>query len=319
MSQKIVERSLGLLNDLVSQSKEFSDRDIEKIIKRLFIPIFSKEGYTIDGDSMYRHGYLDYIASKDTKKSKQTIGVIFNREERTTTVDDIEDLLAGCTIDGIDSLIFLSNTLKNSNFKEFDKDLYPVKFQHIDYDMLGDWIKALKVGEIESVVVKILKDCTQHIIMAILNDPNTLKELEWLDMERTVAELFRGLGFKAELTPSSKDGGKDVILELEEIDKKKSYVIEVKHWRSGQKVGKSAVNKFVRIVVKENRTAGLFLSTYGVSSEVVESLTKIERKKVKFGDKEKIISLCETYIKTRESGLWLKNLELEKILLQNTL
>jgi hypothetical protein len=58
----------------------------------------------------------------------------------------------------------------------------------------------------------------------------------------------------------------------------------------------------VKIVVKENRTAGLFLSTYGVSSGVVESLTKIERKKIKFGDKEKIISLYETYIKTRESG-----------------
>jgi len=61
------------------------------------------------------------------------------------------------------------------------------------------------------------------------------------------------------------------------------------------------------------------LSTYGVSSEVVESLTKIERKKVKFGDKEKIISLCETYIKKKESGLWLRNLELEKLLLHNTL
>ena len=155
--------------------------------------------------------------------------------------------------------------------------------------------------------------------MAILNDPTTLKDLEWLDMERTVAELFRGLGFKVELTPSSKDGGKDVILELEEIDKKKSYIIEIKHWRSGQRVGKSAVDKFVKIVVKENRTAGLFLSTYGVSSEVVESLTKIERKKVKFGDKEKIISLCETYIKKKESGLWLRNLELENLLFHNTL
>jgi len=165
--------------------------------------------------------------------------------------------------------------------------------------MLGSWIESLEEKEKESVVVKILKECTQRIIMAILNDPDLLEDLEWLDMERTVAELFRGLGFKVELTPSSKDGGKDVVLELEEINKKKTYVIEVKHWRSGQKVGKSAVDKFVKIVVKENRTAGLFLSTYGVSSGVVESLTKIERKKVKFGDKEKIISLCETYIKKR--------------------
>lgn len=319
MSQKINVNSIKLLNALIKGSKELSDKAARRIIKKLFSQILGNEGYTINSDSMWRHGYLDYIASKGTRKSEQTIGVAFNKEERTTTAEEIEELVAGCTIDGIDSLIFLSNTPRDPNFEEFDKDLYPVIFQHIDYDILGDWIKALEVKEIESVVVKILKDCTQHIIMAIVNDPNTLKDLEWLDMERTVAELFRGLGFKVELTPSSKDGGKDVILELEEIDQKKTYVIEIKHWRSGQKVGKSAVDKFVKIVVKENRTAGLFLSTYGVSSEVVESLTKIERKKVKFGDKEKIISLCETYIKKKESGLWLKNLELENLLLHNTL
>lgn len=319
MSQKIVLHSIKLLNALIEGSKDLSDKAARRIIKELFSQILDNEGYTINRDSMRRHGYLDYIASKGTRKSEQTIGVAFNREEKTTTAEDIEHLVSGCTIDGIDSLIFLSNAPTDPNFEEFDKDFYPVIFQHIDYDILGDWIKALEVKEIESVVVKILKDCTKRIIMAILNDPNTLKDLEWLDMERMVAELFRGLGFKVELTPSSKDGGKEVILELEEIDKKKSYVIEVKHWRSGQKVGKSAVDKFVRIVVKENRTAGLFLSTYGVSSEVVESLSKIERKKVKFGDKEKIISLCETYIKKKESGLWLRNLELENLLLHNTL
>jgi hypothetical protein len=46
---------------------------------------------------------------------------------------------------------------------------------------------------------------------------------------------------------------------------------------------------------------------------------RAERKVIKFGDKEKIISLCETYIQKRGSSLWLKNLELEKIFLQNIL
>jgi len=304
MSQKIVEHSLKLLNDLVAQSKELSDRATGKIVKELFIPILSKEGYTIDRNSMRRHSYLAYIASKG---------------KRIMTTEDIEELLAGCTIDGIDSLVFLSDTPKDPHYEEFDKDLYPVTFQHIDFNRLGDWIRELEVEEIESNVLKILRSCTQHIIMAILDNPNTLIDLEWLDVERMVAELFRGLGFKVELTPTSKDGGKDIILELEESGETKSYIIEIKHWRSKQKVGMSAIDKFVKIVVKEKRTGGLFLSTYGVSEEAVASLTKIDRKKVKFGDKEKIISLCETYIKKKDSGLWLKNLELEKLLLHKTL
>lgn len=91
--------------------------------------------------------YLQYVASKGTRKSKQTIGVVVNREEKTTTAEDIEDLLAGCTIDGIDSVIFLSNTPSDPDLNEFEKDLYSVVFQHIDYDILGDWIKALYQGK----------------------------------------------------------------------------------------------------------------------------------------------------------------------------
>jgi len=226
--------------------------------------------------------------------------------------EDIEELLAGCTIDGIDSLIFLSDTPKDDDYGKFTKDLYPVIFQHIDFNTLSDWVRELGGEEIESNVLKILRSCTQHIIM------DRLIDLEWLDVERMVAELFRGLGFKVELTPTSKDGGKDIILELEERGETKSYIIEIKHWRSKQKVGMSAVNKFVKIVVQEKRAGGLFLSTYGVSEKAVATLTKIERKKVKFGGKEKIMSLCESYIKKKDSGLWCKNLELDKLLLHKT-
>jgi sulfur transfer protein SufE len=40
-----------------------------------------------------------------------------------------------------------------------------------------------------------------------------LEELEWHDLERTVADIFDGLGFLVTLTPPRKDGGKDIILD----------------------------------------------------------------------------------------------------------
>ena len=93
-------------------------------------------------------------------------------------------------IEGIHSLIFLSNTPADSNFEKFDKDLYPVIFQHIDFNRLGEWIRGLEVEEIESKRSQQIRSCTQHIIMAILDYPDTLINLEWLDVERMVAELF---------------------------------------------------------------------------------------------------------------------------------
>lgn len=317
MTKKTVDDYNSIYETLTKGSKELSHKSIRKIIKKLFIPILEKDGYKINKDSMRRHGYLEYIASKGKGKFKQTIGVSFNIEEKIITKDEIEELVAGCSIDGIDSLIFLSNAEIELNAEEFDKELYPVKFQQFDFDRLGQWVQQLENRDPESPVTKILKECTQLIIKAILNDPATLDDLEWRDLERMVAELFRGLGFEVELTPPAKDGGKDLILELKKNDKNLSYIVEIKHWRSRQKVGKTSINEFIKIIAKEKRAGGLFLSTYGVSSSAVESLTIVERKKVKFADKEKIVSLCETYLNCA-TGLWQKDIELEKVLLKNT-
>jgi restriction system protein len=66
-------------------------------------------------------------------------------------------------------------------------------------------------------------------------------KIEWRDVERVVAEIFSGIGSKVELIPSSKDGGKDVILECKENGTSKTYTIEIKHWRSGQRVGEKKI------------------------------------------------------------------------------
>ncbi len=142
--------------------------------------------------------------------------------------------------------------------------------------------------------------------------------LEWRDLERTIAELFEGIGFKVTLTPSSKDGGKDVILECT-IDKiKKTFIIEIKHWRSGQRVGKEAVKDFTKVIINEKREKGLFLSTYGFASNYFESLTEREKKIINFGEQEKIIELCKTHEKIN-SGIWNPVDTLEDILFENTI
>lgn len=317
MTNKAVDDYNHLYKTLTKTPNNLSEKSIRGIVKKLFTPILERDGYEINRDSMRRHGYLDYIASKGRGKYRQTIGVAFNKEEKNTTKDVIESLVAGCTIDGIDSVIFLSNTQVELNAEEYDKDLFPVKFQKFDFNALERWVGQIESRISDSSVIKILRECTQLVIKAVLENPDALDDLEWRDLERMIAELFKGLGFVVELTPPAKDGGKDLILELIEKNKKISYIVEIKHWRSRQEVGKSYLDNFVKVITKEKRKGGLFLSTYGVSNTAVESLTKIERKMVRFGDKEKILSLCETYIKNT-SGLWLKDMELEKHLFKNT-
>ena len=71
--------------------------------------------------------------------------------------------------------------------------------------------------------------------------------IEWREMEKTLAEVFSGIGFDVELTPSSKDGGKDLVLECLIQGKTHSYFVEIKHWRAGSRVGAKDICDFVHV------------------------------------------------------------------------
>jgi len=181
------------------------------------------------------------------------------------------------------------------------------------------WVQELNEileKEEENEVFSIIRDFTKKLISVILKNPNNLMNLEWRDLERTIHELFNEIGFEATLTPSSKDGGKDIILECEIDGIAKSFVVEIKHWRSKQKVGKKAVKEFTKVIINENRNKGLYLSTYGYTQNYYECLTKTERKLVRFGEKEKIVELCDIYEKIK-NGLYLPMNSLEDLLFQN--
>jgi restriction system protein len=48
---------------------------------------------------------------------------------------------------------------------------------------------------------------------------------------------------------------------------------------------------------------GLFLSTHGYTSNAFEHLTELDRERVRFGVREKVLTLCKTYSK-RHAGIW---------------
>jgi restriction system protein len=130
-----------------------------------------------------------------------------------------------------------------------------------------------------------------------------LDNLEWRDIERTVAEVFDGLGFKVTLTPPAKDGGKDIILSCHIHGKNTEYYVEIKHWRSRKKVGPTVIRDFLNVVVREKREGGLFLTTYGYSEKAMEQFSRIKRQQIYLGDQTKVVNLCKHYVNAK-NGLW---------------
>jgi restriction endonuclease Mrr len=174
------------------------------------------------------------------------------------------------------------------------------------------------IREDYSGVVKAIADLSRLLARIIAKNPRELDHIEWRDMERMLASIFDELGFKVRLTPSSKDGGKDIILEFSISGAmEQSYLVEIKHWRSKQKVGQGYINDFINVIAKEKSQGGLYLATYGYSDNAFEALTEVERNRIRFGSEEKVISLCRTFVKA-ESGLWSAPPDLTELLVEGT-
>lgn len=154
-----------------------------------------------------------------------------------------------------------------------------------------------------SPIAELIRGFGETAAKLVAENPDSLDELEWRDLERMMTTVLDGLGFSAELTPASKDGGKDIILSLRTDSGLRTYIIELKHWRSGKRVGQNSVREFVNVVAREQREGGLFLSTYGFTERAFESLTEIERSLVKLGGKTKVVNLCRSFVKVG-GGFW---------------
>jgi len=226
-------------------------------------------------------------------------------------------------------LYFHSNELTNVTFEEL-REGDKVAF---DVAETGKGPNAINVGknggskfyeeipehkiEEYSEVQIVINDLSKKLAELVASNAIALDEIEWRDLERVIAEAFSGLGFDVTLTPGSKDGGKDVIVEFTIDGEKKSYLIELKHWRSGKRVGRKPVIEFVHVVASEKKTGGLFLATYGFSRKAIEALVEIDRGEIALGTHEKIGSLCRSYVKAR-AGLWCPPNRLDALIFEDT-
>jgi restriction endonuclease Mrr len=184
---------------------------------------------------------------------------------------------------------------------------------------LREWANSA-FGETQqdlSRVTRAVRELSRELAKAIAERPNSLNEVEWRDLERVLAEVFEKLGFGVEITPPAKDGGKDIVLSCIVTDRRESFLVEVKHWVSGKRVGQRTIKEFLNVVAKEKAESGLVLSTSGYSKGIIEGLTIIEREKVRLGSRRKIISLCQTYVRA-EAGIWSPPIQLPDVVFSET-
>lgn len=303
------------------QSSQLGVIESEKKIGEILSLLLTEEGYEVNLNTTTHDKAIDFIAVKNEMNSlaSTTIAIEYKHLNRIASVEHVHKLLELSLLQKYQRLILLTNTKFTDTARIALKQVDPIAIELMDINSLKIWASNIEIEKVSDKleIDQIIKITSQCFAKRIARDPSELYKLEWRDLERMLAEVFDGIGFRVELTPGSKDGGKDIVLSCKVFGQNKTYIVEVKHWRSGKRVGQVAVKDFLNVIVKESRDSGLYLSTFGFCDNAFESLSEIEKQKVRFGDQEKIVALCKTYTKV-SSGIWSSSQGLAEILFQET-
>jgi len=321
MDKKTKDKLTREIERFASSASTLTPQETESLAAEILAPLLAEDGYNVKLTSHSRDDGFDLRAGVSANSSYQanSIGIQVKRFRRPIPVESIRSLMGAGVLQGLDRVMLVSPSGFTSAAKRIAARDLPIQIELIDIEALKTWIGRIEVDVSidRAEVEQILRVVTRRFAQLIAQDASNLDKLEWRHLEMTLAEVFDGLGFSVELTPGSKDGGKDIILQCIVSGNKRTYIVEVKHWRAGKRVGHSTIKSFLNVIVRESRQGGLFLSTSGYSDKAFEMLSEMDRERLKFGSEEKIVNLCKTYVKM-DSGIWSPPELLTEVLFEGT-
>jgi restriction system protein len=282
-----------------------------KVLSRLLAPLLATEGLELFEPESQGLGVDLFAASREDdsegERYKASVAIEYKHhgQGKPIKVYAIDQLIENMGKTPYDRAMLIGRFGFTEAAVEAARKREPVSIELLDLAGIDAWIRRLEVGKpgyTEQVQI-LIKSISHEFARLVSETPDALDHLEWRDLERMMARVMEGIGFECELTPPSKDGGKDLILVWRARSGDQSFIVELKHWRSGKRVGKAAVSDFMSVIVAENRTGGLFLSTSGYAADKTEGLAEVTRDRLWFGEKSKVVLLAKTYIRAC-NGLW---------------
>lgn len=308
-------RDLLVLENSITNPKD--DREICYTFHIAISKLLSNDGFTTILNPSPDTSKFDFMCTK--QNSRERICISLQNTNQNVIEERVHERVSFAFNYPYDRLILFGPKGFTTECYHFVNVTNPLKIELLTLDDLKSWTSRIEVESDQACLEyeDIIKIVSKTFVEKIANDTNFLLKLEWRELEKIIAEIFEGLAFDVKLTAPSKDGGKDLILEINKKGNPKRYLVEVKHWKSKKQVGQKYVKEFVNVICNEKSDSGLFLSTYGFTSNAFEGLTELDRKSVRFGDEEKIVSLCKTYLKVK-SGVWTPLDDLQEIFLEKT-
>ncbi|MHB9838354.1 restriction endonuclease [Paraburkholderia terrae] len=297
----------------------------EAALHKLLRPMFEREGYTVLQNQIVEARSTvewDFVVVKDRTPRFDSLSIgVEHKAHAKEKVDSrtVEQVLSRAHASQLKRACVFSRTGFSERALAYASRVVAPHLELFESFSLRRWADGLRPSEQEGKdhARRLGTSISRAFIESIAANPRFLDNLEWFHVEDTLAEAFDGLGFNVTHTSYSKDEGKDLILKFVVDGEEKSYIVEIKHWRSGNRVGSGKVADFFKVITRENRDGGLFLSTSGYTDTAFESLTEVERQVLRFGAESKVHAICKTYVRAK-GGLWSPQATLVDTLFEGT-
>lgn len=104
------------------------------------------------------------------------------------------------------------------------------------------------------------------LVERLRREPLSVYELSPRKFEELVAELLSDLGYEVELTPASRDGGKDILAYMPTPHGRILCLVEVKRYRQDHKVGVELIRQLYGTLVDANASSAMLVTTSSFSS-----------------------------------------------------
>jgi hypothetical protein len=123
-----------------------------------------------------------------------------------------------------------------------------------------------------TIVLVEVMNFARRLLGRLVKHPHLLNAIDDHDFEKLVATLLSDLGLKdVELTPMRKDGGKDIVAtHIDSQGNHSRFLIECKHWVSGQKVTMRWALRLLSVRRNDDADAAILLSSSGFGPRLLD-------------------------------------------------
>jgi len=155
----------------------------------------------------------------------------------------------------IDSEHLVEAALEEREIEQFFNSVVPD-----DADLLVSLDDLCLPGRADQIRLT-FEEVNDLLIAALAQEPSLMYKVHPRRFEELVAELFKRMGYEVTLTPTSHDGGRDVLAVRRDDVGTVLTLVECKRFRPDRKVGVALVRSLYGVVTSERASHGVIATT----------------------------------------------------------